>query len=80
MNIYVLKPKDRKDGGGPWNPWYDKAFGFIVAASGPHQARILAASRCGDEGMDVWFDPKWTTCKILKASKQGIILRDYAAA
>ena len=55
VKLYILRPvKDAKE----WDPWYDKAFGFVVSASSVKQARMLAADRCGDEGKAAWLSSR----------------------
>jgi len=51
MNLYLLKPIDAENG--PWKPWYDKAFGFVIRAETEEAARNLADSRAGDENSPV---------------------------
>lgn len=36
MKIWLLRPIDGCD---EWNPWYDKAFGFVVRAAREQEAR-----------------------------------------
>jgi len=75
MKLFLLKPREN------WNPWYDKAFGFVVAAQTRKRARQLASIKCGDEGEEVWLNSKLTSCKeIILPKKEGIILRDFASA
>lgn len=81
MTLYILRPVEGKDtGSGPWNPWYDTAQGFVVAATSMWEARKLAADQCGGEGKGSWMDSRLSTCGVLKADKQGVILRDFASA
>jgi hypothetical protein len=63
-----------------WEPWYDKAFGFVVAARDEEQARKLASEQSGGEGADAWLDKKASTCKEVKPSKAEVIIRDFASA
>jgi hypothetical protein len=89
MKLWILKPI-RLPGADPWEPWYDKCFGFIVSAETSEKARKLAAVDGGDEchkfrngAIDInpWLEPKYSTCKELKPGKRsGIIMRDFAAA
>lgn len=37
MRLWELRPIDKDSG--PWEPWYDKAFGFVVRADTEAQAR-----------------------------------------
>ena len=46
MKLWILKAKE---GAAAWDRWYDKAFGFIVAAETEDTARRLAAEKGGDE-------------------------------
>ena len=75
MKLWILRPVE------DWEPWYDKAFGFIVCAETKKEARKLASSDAGNEGKEVWFDSKLTSCKELKPiKKKRIILKDFASA
>ncbi len=77
MNLYILRPiKD-------WEPWYDRAFGFVVRAASARNAREAAAAQWqhGDEGAEVWRDPKLTSCQILRSEgEEGVVLRDFRSA
>ena len=76
----------------PWNPWYDKAFGFVVSARTEEEARRIANDNGGDEcgqvkhtvyrtGGDPWLDPKLSTCEPLKAPDTAeVIFRDLRLA
>lgn len=76
--LYILRPvKDDE----LWYPWYDKSFGFIVCAESPKQARLLASTKCGEEGEEAWLDAAHSICSQLKPSKKtGIVMQDFAAA
>lgn len=90
MKLYLLRPvgytvhNDTVPKDSIWDPWYDKAFGFVISASSPNEARALAHARGGDENrslLNPWLDPKQSTCTILKPTKESqIIIRDFAAA
>jgi hypothetical protein len=101
MDIWILKPLlydglvtyPVEEGDNPWDPWYDKAFGFVVIAETEQDARIIAHENAGDENRGVflsqqtsktrepWLDPKYTSCKVLVAgNKPGLVLRDFASA
>tara|TARA_Y100000310_G_C20664799_1_gene806841 strand:- start:131 stop:409 length:279 start_codon:yes stop_codon:yes gene_type:complete len=54
MQLWLLTPNPDNDCA--WEPWYDKAFGFVVRAETEWLARELAASRQGDEGHGDWDD------------------------
>jgi hypothetical protein len=75
MQLWLLQPVEI------WEPWYDKAFGFVVRAESEDEARRFASAKEGDEGKDVWLDPTLTTCEPLVAGGEpGIILRDFWSA
>ena len=87
MKLYVLKPIgfDGDSGalpkGSPWQPWYDKAFAFVVRAKDDDGARVLAADQCGDEGHGVWLDEKLTSCEELtEEGEVEVVCRDFASA
>jgi hypothetical protein len=81
MKLWILRPVGYSDvfEAGAWYPWYDKAFGFVVAAETEADARQLANEDHGDEGA-VWTDPAQTTCEELTADSAGIVMRDFHAA
>jgi len=92
MKIWLLRPKDNlpEDDreNNPWEPWYDKAFGFVVRAETELLAREIAGKNGGDEtdgktwhGGNPWLDPLYSTCEeLLGPGKPGVILRHYASA
>lgn len=74
MKLYILEATKS------WEPWYDTVDKIVVRASTSKQARKLAASVCGDEGADVWTEPKRTSCKQLtNKGPAEVILRDFQA-
>jgi hypothetical protein len=80
----------------PWRPWFDKVFGIVVRAQSEAQARALAQSGAGTEGLGiyrrfgygdeaiaagVWLDPAYTACDELDAGgPAGIVLADRREA
>lgn len=107
MKLWLLKPReylwDNKEGRdaktgqlimdipNPWDPWYDKAFGFVVRAETEKEARQFIGKEAGDETRngspgggerpDVWTNPKFSSCVELTAEgDKGIIIRDFASA
>ena len=80
----------------PWRPWFDKLFGIVVRADNEAQARALAQSGAGTEGLGiyrglgcsdeaiaagVWLDSAYTGCDELDAvGPVGIVLADRRAA
>jgi hypothetical protein len=82
MKLWLLRPVDPNTG--PWNPWYDKAFGFVIRAPTARQARVMAQADAGDEAREypkAWLDPALSSCQELKPDgKAGLVLRDFYAA
>ena len=84
--LWLLRPIDSESG--PWDPWYDKAFGFVVVAPSEGEARAVTRDEAGEEVYDSpddanpWEDPKLTTCEELTAGNESahIVMRDFAAA
>jgi hypothetical protein len=92
MKLWILRPIE-KDGDNPWNPWYDKAFGFVVRAETEEDARAMANADAGDEnrgefmGSKIadtktpWLDPKYSTCEPLTADgSAGVMMQDFKSA
>lgn len=71
---------------GPWNPWYDKTFGQVVAAPDEPSARALAQKNAGAErfeegGDQAWTDPTLSTCEELTAGDCAkVIIEDNRRA
>lgn len=94
MKLWILRPKQnlpKEDN--PWEPWFDKAFGFVVCARNEQAARQLAHADAGDENGRNFFNPKrantpdpwlsenYSTCVVLTASdKEEIIIKDFQGA
>ena len=77
MKLWLLL---RKPGDKLWEPWYDKAFGFVIRAEDEAGARSLAVSECGDERGAAW-GPDHSTCEELSADGgEEIVMRDFASA
>lgn len=93
MKLYLLRPI-HTNGDDPWEPWYDKAFGFVVRAKDEKAAREFAHADAGDENrgeslrkkisdtIAPWREPKYSTCIELvpKGGEEGVIIKDFAAA
>ncbi len=82
--LWLLRPMD---GLGlfrnPWEPWYDKVFGFVIRAETAMEARQLAASveYCGDEGSLPWLDEKLSTAvELLADGPKGVVIIDLHSA
>lgn len=79
MKLWILKPI--KPDAEPWRPWYDKAFGFVVAAKTAQWARMIAAANSGDEGGEAWTNAKFSSCRELRPGQSPyVVLRDYRSA
>ena len=82
MKLWLIRPRDPTSGA--WDPWYDRAFGFVVRAETEEQARKFADAAAGDEKRsreDAWLSPDLSTCEELTADGDpGIVVRDFAAA
>lgn len=84
MKLWLLRPRDDAPGK-PWEPWYDKAFGFVVAAETESGARHYANAESGDEKRDcpqAWLDSRFSSCTELSPDTEsgGAVLRDFRAA
>ncbi len=85
MKIWLLRPID---GDSLWDPWYDKAFGFVVRAESEAEARALALTESGDEvrgwGADpdrTAWEPAHSTCiEVTPDGAPGIVMRDFKDA
>ena len=83
MRLWILQPRDDLGDANPWDPWFDKAFGFVVRAETEQDARLLAQEKSGDEVREfsAWMDARFSTCLPLEQDgPPGIVLRDFAAA
>lgn len=94
MKLWLLRPVDKfKKNDNPWNPWYDKAFGFVVRAETEEQARELANDSAGDENRgeflgnktsntkQPWKEAKYSTCvELLNDGEASVIIKDFASA
>lgn len=70
MRLYLLKRDDRV--------CFDEAAGFVVRASCPSEARLIASEHCGDEGPDMWLDA--AVCEVLtETGSGGVVLRSFQA-
>ena len=72
MKLYLLTTVEN------WEPWYDKAFGFVVRAQDETSARTLASNNAGDEGSEAWMNPKLTACnELTPEGVPEVVIRDY---
>ena len=81
MKLWILTPNVS---GGPWKPWYDKAFGFVVRAETDEDARSMAQADGGDEtrnGVPAWTDSKLSSCEEISAyGSREVVMRDFRSA
>lgn len=94
MKLWILRPADGLESNdNPWEPWYDKAFGFVVRAETSEEARMIADRNAGDENRGQflgkktaetevpWLLEKYSTCEELVADGEpGLIIGDFARA
>ena len=96
MKLWYLEPlessvrsgESRRD---PWDPWYDKAFGFVVRAKNEVEARQFAAADAGDEAPSKWFksdddfnpwlDSNYSSCtELTNEGVSDVVLRDFMSS
>lgn len=94
--LWLLRPvADLPAGDDPWEPWFDKSFGFVICAETEQEARRIAHENAGDENRNVfcqkktsntttpWLDPRYSTCKSLSAARDvapGLVMQDFHSA
>jgi hypothetical protein len=87
MKLFILRPNDSivgktKRQGNPWDPSWDKAFGFVIRAKTQERARDMASKNSGlenkAEGLNPWLDPEYSSCIELKSDgPEEEIMRDF---
>lgn len=93
MKLWLLTPRADLGDNDPWEPWYDKVFGFLVRAETEAHARRIANEHGGDEtgpietdiyrtGGDPWLSPTLSDCLELVSAQgdAGVVLRDFRKA
>ncbi|MBE3040275.1 MAG: hypothetical protein IMZ62_15875 [Chloroflexi bacterium] len=90
MRLWILRPREFPFGNqeNPWDPWYDRAFGFLVRAEDEQEARKLADEEAGDEkdlyqfpDRQPWTDSKYSTCdELLSDGVAEVLMQDFHAA
>ena len=92
--LWLLRPVDGlPDKDNPWEPWYDKSFGFVICADSEEEARQLAHANAGDENRGEfleretadtkapWLNAKYSTCaELTPAHEKGVVLQDFHSA
>jgi hypothetical protein len=76
---------NREGSGSPWDPWCDKAFGFVVRAESEAAARAIVVLRDTSlrviSGEHPWASEKWSTCvELTSDGPVGILIQDFARA
>lgn len=85
MKLWLLRPISTEKNS-PWEPWYDKAFGFVVRAETELRARKIAQEEGGDEcgwTMDfpAWTDRRYSTCfELDESGDEGVVMKDFRSA
>lgn len=86
MKLWILRPRGKTElqSDNPWNPWYDKTFGFVVRAETERDARQLCQQAAEHElygACQPWLDEAYSTCQELLADGDAeIIISDFASA
>jgi hypothetical protein len=89
MKLWLLRPlDDLPEDDNPWEPWYDKAFGFVVRAETEDEARVISATEGGDENRarrsptgSPWLDPCLSSCiELAPGGEAGVVIMDFCAA
>lgn len=88
MKLWILRPVEELDDDNPWDPIYDKTFGFVIRAETEDQARSIAHSNGRDENANTvlddpdssvkkpWKDPEYSTCvELLVNGDVGVVLQ-----
>lgn len=90
MKLFELRPaKNLVKGDNPWDPWFDKYFGYVIRAENESEARKIAHLNEFNEDDDPsifpitshWLDEKYSTCiELTSGGDSGIIMSDFARA
>jgi len=94
MKLWLLKAREGlPNGDNPWEPWYNKSFGFVVRSETEEQARQIAHENAGDENRgeflqtkiadtkQPWLDPKYSECtELLQDGAAEMVLQDFQAS
>jgi len=78
MKLWILRPGPDERA---WNPWYDKAFGFVVRAESEEEARRMASEEHGDEGLEAWLSDGSSSCApLLAEGAPEVVIVDFRDA
>lgn len=94
MKLWLLKNKtSTSEALNPWEPWFDKAFGFVVRAETEREARLIADENAGEENAGArdcrvnsrtkrpWLRAEFSTCiELTQNEEAGLILQDFSRA
>ena len=89
MKLWLLRPvPGLKENDNPWEPWYNKAFGFVVRAETEEKARSLANVNAGEENRLIfsntnkpWKDPNYSSCvELLSEGNTEVVMMDFSQA
>ena len=83
MKLWLLRPvKGLPDNDNPWDPWYDKPFGYVVRAKTEGEARKIAEDKSGTAlKKHTWLNPQYSTCvELTSDGLSEVIIEDFAAA
>lgn len=97
MQLWLLRPRvvARLEHDDPWEPWYDKCFGFVIRAETEEDARALAQDEGNGETVGkewdekcerwnripAWTDPKFSSCvPLTNDGDVEVIMYDVHAA
>lgn len=91
MKLWLLRPAEGLERNeDPWEPYYEKTFGFVVRAASAEDARQIADRNSGNENQPKyrgnelvhekhpWLDERLSTCTELCADGEpGVIIQDH---
>ena len=82
MKLWILKPVENlRKNDDPWEPWYNKSFGFVVRAETEESARKFASEQSGDENSASWLDAKYSSCaELTTEGETGVVIQDFHAS
>lgn len=83
--LWLLRPQENLPfDANPWDPWYDKDFGFVICAETEAEARAIAQANGGAERFGEslpWKLSEFSSCVELTATREkGVIMNDFARA
>jgi hypothetical protein len=90
MKLFILRPVDDLPiDDNPWEPWFDKNFGFVIRSASEEAARQIADANAQNENsatfmgrplsqcLRPWLDPRYSTCSELTTDGDvGVVIFD----